>query len=33
MNRPILNINEALGFVKQPVWITFQKDIAAEATR
>jgi GNAT superfamily N-acetyltransferase len=33
MNRPILNINEALGFVKQPVWITFQKDIAPGATR
>jgi len=32
MNRPILNINEALGFVKQPVWITFQKDLAREAT-
>ena len=33
MNRPILNINEALGFVKQPVWITFQKELAPEATR
>ena len=33
MNRPILNINEALGFVKQPVWIRFQKDLAPEAAR
>ena len=33
MNRPILNINEALGFAKQPVWITFQKDLAPEADR
>ncbi len=33
MNRPILNINEALGFVKQPVWITFQKDLAPGASR
>jgi len=33
MNRPILNINEALGFVKQPVWITFQKDLAPGAAR
>jgi GNAT superfamily N-acetyltransferase len=32
MNRPILSINEALGFVKQPVWITFEKDLAREAT-
>ena len=33
MNRPILNINEALGFVRQPVWITFQKDLAPGAAR
>lgn len=26
-NRPILSINEALGFVKQPAWIQFQKEI------
>jgi len=32
MNRPILKINEALGFVKQPIWITFQKDLASGAT-
>ena len=31
MNRPILNINEALGFAKQPVWITFEKALGAEA--
>ncbi|MGH2350527.1 MAG: GNAT family N-acetyltransferase [Chloroflexota bacterium] len=24
-NRPMLRINEAMGFVKQPVWITYQK--------
>jgi mycothiol synthase len=24
-NRPMLSINEALGFVKQPVWITMVK--------
>ena len=33
MNRPILNVNEALGFVKQPVWITFQKDLVAGVSR
>src|SRR5438445_11274649 len=33
MNRPILNINEALGFIKQPVWITFQKELGPGATR
>ncbi len=33
MNRPILSINEALGFAKQPVWITFQKDLAPGGTR
>lgn len=27
-NRPMLAINEALGFVKQPAWIQFQKDLA-----
>jgi GNAT superfamily N-acetyltransferase len=26
-NRPMLSINEALGFVKQPAWIQFHKDI------
>jgi len=28
-NRPMLAINEALGFEKQPVWIAYQKDLAA----
>jgi GNAT superfamily N-acetyltransferase len=27
-NRPMLRINEAMGFVKQPAWIAFQKDLA-----
>ncbi|WP_298819809.1 GNAT family N-acetyltransferase [Chloroflexus sp.] len=26
-NRPMLSINEALGFVKQPAWIEFVKDV------
>ncbi len=26
-NQPMLRINEALGFVKQPAWISFQKDL------
>ena len=26
-NRPMLAINEALGFVKQPAWIQFEKDL------
>jgi GNAT superfamily N-acetyltransferase len=26
-NRPMLSINEALGFEKQPAWIQFQKDL------
>jgi GNAT superfamily N-acetyltransferase len=26
-NRPMLRINEAMGFVKQPVWILFQKTL------
>jgi predicted GNAT superfamily acetyltransferase len=30
INRPMLAINEALGFVKQPAWITFGKDLSAE---
>ena len=29
INRPMLAINEALGFVKQPTWITFGKDLSA----
>jgi RimJ/RimL family protein N-acetyltransferase len=24
-NRPMLRINEALGFVKQPAWIAFER--------
>ena len=30
LNRPMLAINEALGFAKQPAWITFGKDLSAE---
>ena len=26
-NRPMLRINEAMGFVKQPAWIAFHKDL------
>jgi len=26
-NRPMLRINEALGFVKQPAWISYHKDL------
>lgn len=29
LNRPMLAINEALGFVKQPAWITFGRDLSA----
>ena len=28
INRPMLAINEALGFVKQPAWIVFGKDLS-----
>ena len=27
-NRPMLAINEALGFARQPAWITFGKDLS-----
>lgn len=30
-NRPMLRINEALGFVKQPAWIGFEKTLAGGA--
>ncbi|RRR70012.1 MAG: N-acetyltransferase [Candidatus Viridilinea halotolerans] len=30
-NRPMLSINEQLGFVKQPAWISFVKTLAEEA--
>ncbi len=30
LNEPMLSINVRLGFVKQPVWITFGKDLARE---
>ncbi len=30
LNRPMLAINEALGFAKEPAWITFGKDLSAE---
>jgi hypothetical protein len=26
-NRPMLRINEAMGFQKQPVWIEFEKSL------
>lgn len=29
INRPMLAINEALGFVRQPAWITLGKDLSA----
>ncbi|MEP7003571.1 MAG: GNAT family N-acetyltransferase [Chloroflexota bacterium] len=29
LNRPMLAINEALGFVREPAWITFGKDMSA----
>ncbi len=29
LNRPMLAINEAMGFVKEPAWITFGKDLSA----
>ena len=31
-NRPMLSINEALGYEKQPVWISLRKTIKAEQT-
>lgn len=31
VNRPMLSINERLGFRKMPAWITFRKDFAEEA--
>lgn len=30
-NRPMLRVNEALGFAKQPVWIVYQKELASGA--
>ena len=29
-NRAMLSINEALGFVKQPAWVNYHKDLASE---
>jgi hypothetical protein len=26
-NRPMLSINEAMGFVRQPAWIAYEKDL------
>lgn len=31
LNAPMLGINVALGFVKQPAWVTFEKDLAGGA--
>ena len=28
LNRPMLAINEALGFAREPAWITFGKDLS-----
>ena len=28
-NRPMLAINEAMGFEKQPIWITYEKELAS----
>src|SRR5438477_6448261 len=30
VNRPMLAINEALGFARQPAWLTFAKDLSAD---
>jgi len=30
INRPMLAINDALGFVRQPEWLTFAKDLSSE---
>ena len=30
-NRPMLRINEAMGFVKEPAWITFEKRLGGLA--
>jgi GNAT superfamily N-acetyltransferase len=32
INRPMLSINEALGFVKQPAWISLAKTVKEEST-
>jgi GNAT superfamily N-acetyltransferase len=32
-NQPMLRINEAMGFVKQPVWIVYQKELATDCGR
>jgi len=30
-NQPMLAINEAMGFVRQPAWITYEKDLSASS--
>jgi len=32
-NRPMLALNERLGFVKQPAWITFAKELSEDASQ
>lgn len=30
-NKPMLSINEAMGFVKQPAWISYEKDLSGSS--
>jgi GNAT superfamily N-acetyltransferase len=30
-NRPMLSINEALGFEKQPAWVAYEKDLSVSS--
>jgi GNAT superfamily N-acetyltransferase len=30
-NKPMLSINEALGFIKQPAWVSYEKDLSGSS--
>ena len=30
-NQPMLAINVAMGFVRQPAWVTYEKDLSASS--